>query len=111
MKSSGLIRYHCCTAHKGTHLAAYAGEPIFDADVVDMGTVKTISMRLYAEEYKIWYGRAKNQKKSTAFKAFWENQVRIKKFTTNTAGQMDFGMDAQEEEFVGEYENACINMA
>ena len=37
--------------------------------------------------------------------------MRIKKFTTKTAGQMGFGMNAQEEEVDEEYGNACSNMA
>ena len=73
---------------KGLILTAYAGSPIPDVDVVDMGicNILILVIGLYAKEYKIWYDRAQNQNTFPAIKVYQENQVRIKKFTTKTAG-------------------------
>ena len=38
---------------KGLIFAPYAGEPILDVDVVDMGIGNILYTGLYAEEYKI----------------------------------------------------------
>ena len=96
---------------KGLIFAQYAGAPISIIDVVGMGFGNVLMTGLFAEEYKILCHWIPTEKSFAHFKTLWSEQVCIKEFTTMTAGQMNFGINSQEEEVDEEYDNEFNNMA
>ena len=96
---------------KGLIFAQYAGAPISDIDVVDMGITNILDTGLFKDEYKLWNAVAGPQKTFPYFKTFWAEQVRLMKRTTKTAGKMGYGMNAVQEEVDLEYDESCQMMA
>ena len=91
---------------KGLILAQHMGAAISDVDVIDMRIGDILITGLFAEEYQQRHCQTLTKKTFAHFKRFWAEQVHIIKFTMITAGQMGFGMNAQEEEVDEEYDNA-----
>ena len=64
---------------KGLIFAQYAGAPISDIDVIDMGINNILNTGLFANEYKKWNRRTGQQKSFPAFKIFWAEQIYLMK--------------------------------
>ena len=89
----------------------YAGAPIPDIDVMDMGITNILGTGLFKDEYKLWNALTGPQKTFPFFKTFWAEQVRLIKRTTKTAGKLGYGMNAIQEEVDEEYDESCQMMA
>ena len=81
---------------EGQLFAALTNAAISDVDAVDIAISVLMKTGMFEHAYEEWHARADGSKRWNDMKTFWAEKIRLKRITTNRAGNFGFGMNATE---------------
>ena len=97
---------------EGQLFAALTNAAISDVDAVDIAVSVLMKTGMFVHAYQEWHTRADGSKRWSDVKVFWAEKMRLKKITTNRAGNFGFGMNATDSEMVAQWLlNGCSMVA
>ena len=83
----------------GIIFALFANHGIADKDVVDMTMQVILKTGLFAFEYGEWHTNLAQQRTWNTLKGFMKEKCKLKRNTSNAAGQFGFGMSATDDDY------------